>query len=225
MSYAQLMTHVYTPTNVPALLLKQYGQLRYKCFKPEDPYVTLNHQDKTELDHFDRDNHTLYIMVVAVQDYGQTELMSAVRLRPTLVDYELEMESYQYLTDGITLPKETGVYEGSRWVGRSSRSTEGMLSTAMLVTKLFHLATEMSFREIVGTISTLSENWLAKRQAATKRHSELFHSERDKLDILVSRIQVNEDFLGMAHLLLQSVLRETNLDTISISAPPLRQAA
>jgi len=71
--------------------------------------------------------------------------MSAMRLRPTLVDYELEMSSYRYLTDGITLPKESSIYEGSRWVGRSSRSTEGMLSTAMLVTKLFHLATENVF--------------------------------------------------------------------------------
>lgn len=83
----------------------------------------------------------------------------------------------------------------------------------------------MAFREIIGTISTLSENWLAKRQAVAQRHSPLFHSERDRLDILVSRIQVNEDFLGMANLLLQSVLREINLDTVSISAPILKQAA
>lgn len=227
MSHAQLVTHIYTPTTVPFTLLKQYGQLRYKCFKPEDPYVTLDHQEETELDHFDQDSSTLYIMVVAVQvaSPGQVQLMSAVRLRPTLAAYELEMDSYRYLTDGVTLPKEAGVYEGSRWVGRSSRSTEGMLSTAMLVTKLFHLATEMSFREIIGTISTLSENWMAKRQATAQRHSELYHSERDKLDILVSRIQVNEEFLGMANLLLQSVLREINLETVSISAPLLKRAA
>lgn len=227
MSHAQLVTHIYTPSTVPPSLLKQYGQLRYKCFKPEDPYVTLNHQEETELDHFDQDPTTLYIMVVAVQvtSPGQAQLMSAVRLRPTLADYELEMDSYRYLTDGITLPKEASVYEGSRWVGRSSRSTEGMLSTAMLVTKLFHLATEMSFREIIGTISTLSENWMAKRQASTRRDSDLYHSERDKLDILVSRIQVNEDFLGMANLLLKTVLREINLETISISAPLPKQAA
>lgn len=227
MSHAQLVTHIYTPATVPLPLLKQYGQLRYKCFKTEDPYVDLNHEDKTELDHFDQDASTLYIMVVAVgvASPGQAELMSAVRLRPTLMNYELEMDSYRYLTDGITLPKEAGVYEGSRWVGRSSRSTEGMLSTAMLVTKLFHLAIEMSFHEIVGTISTLSENWMAKRQATTQRHSDLYHSERDKLDILVSRIQINEDFLGMANLLLQSVLREINLETVSISTPHLKQVA
>lgn len=227
MSHAQLVTHVYTPATVPFTLLKQYGQLRYKCFKAEDPYVNLDHQEQTELDHFDQDANTLYIMVVAVQisSPGHAQLMSAVRLRPTLLNYELEMDSYHYLTNNITLPKEAEVYEGSRWVGRSSRSTEGMLSTAMLVTKLFHLATEMSFREIIGTISTLSENWMAKRQAATRRHSELYHSERDKLDILVSRIQINEDFLGMANLLLQSVLREINLETVSISAPLLKRAA
>lgn len=227
MSQAQLVTHVYTPATIPSTLLKQYGQLRYKCFKPEDPYVNLNHHDRTELDHFDQDSHTLYIMIVAVHvsSPGQIQLMSAVRLRPTLLDYELEMDSYRYLTDSITLPKKADVYEGSRWVGRSSRSTEGMLSTAMLVTKLFHLATEISFREIIGTISTLSENWMSKRQATAQRHSELYHSERDKLDILVSRIQVNEDFLGMANLLLQLVVRETNLETVSIAGPLLKAAA
>src|SRR5690606_15023551 len=136
---AQLVTHVYTPKTVPSELMKQYGQLRYKCFKPEDPYVNLDHQQLVEFDRFDECHDTIYIMVVADQtkSFKQSQLMSAMRLRPTLTDYELEMDSYRYLTNDIALPKEAGIYEGSRWVGRSSRTTEGKLSTAMLITKLF----------------------------------------------------------------------------------------
>lgn len=225
MNYSQLGTYVYTAANIPQTLLVQYGRLRYRCFDPNDPNVNMSHWDKTELDHFDRDPNTLYVMVVARQAGGSEQLISALRLRPTLVDYELEMESYRYLTEGVPLPKDAQIYEGSRWVGQSSRSTEGMLSTAMLLTRVFHLSKELAFQEIIGTISTLSENWMSRRQMDAQRESTLYHSSRDKLDIMVSRIPVNEDFLAMANILLQGVLRQNHLDTVAISLPELPQAA
>jgi len=225
MNYFSLSTSVFTPGTVPATLSYQYGQMRYKCFTKDDPNVNMNHDNETEFDHFDSDEQTRYIMVYVHNNGQPQELMSALRLRPTLLDYELEMPSYLYLTENISLPKDSKVYEGNRWVGKSSRTSEGMLSTAMLISKLYHLSHELSFNEIIGTISTLSENWLGKRSAKSERSCAAYHSERDKLDILVSRIKVDESFLEAGNMLLQSALKEINFEQIMFAKPAFKQAA
>jgi N-acyl-L-homoserine lactone synthetase len=142
-----------------------------------------------------------------------------------LSPYELEMPSYLYLTQDIQLPKDQSVYEGSRWVGQSSRSPEGMLSTAMMMSKLYRLSMALEFKEIIGTISTLSENWLGKRSATTDRKSHLFHSDRDKLDIMVSRIKVDESFSDIANQLLVNALKNFSFDEIGLSQNNLELAA
>lgn len=225
MNYSSFCTSVFTPDTTPRSLAHQYGALRYKCFSKDDPYVALDHHSQTEFDHFDRDESTRYIMVYTTLAGQPNELMSAVRIRPTLLDYELEMPSYLYLTEGVSLPKDPALYEGSRWVGKSSRTSLGMLSTAMLVSRLYHLSHELAFSEIIGTISTLSENWLSKRTAKTERESDTYHSERDKLDIMVSRIRIDEKFLDMANMLLMSTLRDFNLEQVMVAQPTLKQAA
>jgi N-acyl-L-homoserine lactone synthetase len=199
--------------------------MRYRCFSKDDPYVALNHQQRTEFDHFDMDHQTLYVVVYQNSLRDGLQLMSAVRLRPTMAAYELEMPSYLYLTRGIQLPKAHEVYEGSRWVGQSSRTPEGMLSTAMMMSKLYRISALLGFKEIIGTISTLSENWLGKRAATTERKSELFHSERDRLDIMVSRIKVDESFSEIAHQLLASSLKNFSFDEIGLSSTDLDLAA
>lgn len=218
-------TSVFSPSNVPSSLLRQYGMLRYQCFTQDDPYVNLDHVQKTEFDHFDRDEHTQYIMIYMEDAQKQQDLVSAVRIRPTLADYELEMPSYLYLTRNTNLPKDATVYEGSRWVGKSSRTAEGMLSTAMLVSKLYYLSRELSFNELIGTISTLSESWLSKRSAQTERRTSTYHSNRDKLDIMVSRIRMDETFLGVANTLLQQALMELTFEEVMITRPATKKAA
>jgi hypothetical protein len=47
--------------------------------------------------------------------------------------------------------------EGSRWVGKSSRTYEGALSTALLMLQLHQLAQEHGFQQLIGVIAAKSE--------------------------------------------------------------------
>lgn len=184
--------------NIAPHLMANFGRLRYKCFEPDDPNVNMDHSRRIELDHFDRMEDTTYIMVVATEN-GQQELVSGMRLRPTTADYELEMDSYRYLTDGVALPKTTTIMEGSRWVGRSSRTPEGMLSTGMLMNALYRYCRALGVTDIIGTISTKSEAWLGKREAQAQRSSNPYYSLRDDLTIMISNIKLDETFLSAAN--------------------------
>lgn len=195
----------YNGNQIPAALLKQYGKLRYTCFAPDDPYVQMNHQDKTELDHFDTKPTTLHILVTSKQPKHPKKLVSAIRLIPTTEDYDLEQPSWGYLTDNIALPKQTHIVEGSRWVGKSSRTYEGALSTALLMLQLYQVAHERGFHQLIGVIAAKSEAWLNKRNtdvhAASHRHS----AERDG-DILVTTMALDQQFVNAAkNMMLQSM--------------------
>lgn len=195
----------YTGSQIPPSLLKQYGRLRYACFAVDDPYVRMNHHDRTELDHFDHLPTTLHLLVTSKQPGQSKKLVSAVRLIPTVQDYDLEQPSWEYLTAKIDLPKARNVVEGSRWVGKSSRTYEGALSTALLMLHLYQLAQEKGFDQLIGVIASKSETWLNKRHAGIQPAASRHHTERDG-EILVTTLALNRLFVdGAKNLLLDSM--------------------
>ncbi|TNF33475.1 MAG: hypothetical protein EP312_09320 [Gammaproteobacteria bacterium] len=197
-------------------LMTRFGQLRYQCFDANDPNVNMDHFRRTELDHFDRMDDTTCIMVIATENSRQ-ELVSAMRLRPTTSDYELEMDSYRYLTEGVSLPKSSTIMEGSRWVGRSSRTPEGMVSTGMLMNALYRYCLTLGVKNIIGTISTKSEHWLGKRAASAQRESNPYYSQRDDLTIMISNIALDQTFLHAANHLLNQGLGHFDITELELA--------
>jgi len=216
MTYSyNLQAGIYNCQNIPQDLFQQYGNLRYQCFEKDDPNVCMDHFRQVEFDHFDQSPHTLYILVTqrsAPSDIPT--LISAVRLIPTTRDYELEMESYRYLTKGVELPKSEEIVEGNRWVGKSSNTVLGKLSTGLLLIKLYQLSQKQGFKQIIGTITTKGEAWLNKRKTSTSRNSDTYTVEKENIDILVSYIDINEELLGAAKSLLLDSIDQVSIDNI-----------
>ncbi len=216
MSNSLFSVDVYNKSSLPASILKQYGALRYKCFLPDDPYVNMDNIRKVEFDHFDQQDTTIYIMVTLKKKNHPTELVSAVRLIPTTGDYELEMDSYRYLTGGVELPKSPDIYESNRWVGKSSRTYLGQMSTALLMMRMYQLSLEMGFSELIGTITTKGEEWLQKRESATDRASDTYHVEEEDIDILVSRIPMDETFASTGKQLMVDAMQSVSIQHLSV---------
>ena len=225
MSNSLFSVDVYTQQTLPSAYLNQYGALRYKCFLPDDPNVNMDNKRKIELDHFDKEETTLYIMVTLKKKNQPTELISAVRLIPTMVDYELEMASYRYLTHNVELPKSPKIYEANRWVGKSSRTYLGQMSTALLMMRLYQLSLEKGFEELIGTVTTKGEEWLQKRDSATDRASDIYHVEQENIDILVSRFPMDEAFAATGKQLMVEAMQSVSITNLSVDDAVLEQAS
>jgi N-acyl-L-homoserine lactone synthetase len=208
---------IYTGNLVPPALLKQFGRLRYDCFDVNDPYVLMNHQDKTELDGFDRLPTTLHLMVTSKQPRQAKKLVSAVRLIPTTEEYDLEQPSWSYLTDRVQLPKAGNIVEGSRWVGKSSRTYEGTISTALLMLQLYQLSRDKGFDQLIGVIAAKSETWLNKRQAGNLSSASRYSTERDG-EILVTTINLDQQFLNSARQLMLQSMEFWSVSQIAVAA-------
>ncbi|WP_101759567.1 acyl-homoserine-lactone synthase [Oceanicoccus sp. KOV_DT_Chl] len=201
-----LQTRLYIATQTPVHLKQQYGQLRYQCFDPDDPYVNMNHQQQIELDHFDQQPSTIYIMITETTAKGQDSLISAVRFLPTIYDYELEASSYQYLTHGTKLPKSPTIWESSRWVGKSSRTRLGQLSTGLLSVAMYELAQQKAFSAIIGVITSKAKRWMNARELNTRQTSELYRSERDNTDLMIQTTTIDISMYQMGMTMLQSAM-------------------
>lgn len=207
----------YTGTTIPDALLRQYGKLRYQCFEPDDPYLKMDQDQKIELDHFDGYPSTIYIMVTSKEHGKQTRLVSAVRLIPTIEPYDLEQPSWSYLTNSITLPKDQSIYEGSRWVGKSSRTYEGMLSTALLMLQISQLAQDLQFNQILGVVAAKGEAWINKRHAGNQKTGVRFPTKKDG-EILITTLDVNQEFTHSAKTMMLQAMDFFSVSEIAVSA-------
>lgn len=147
----------FSGTEVPDDLLTQFGQLRYKCFDPDDPNVNMNKDSKIELDHFDRSEHLRYFFITRFDNKGDERLACGMRLIPTLYDYELEMPSYNYLTQNKVLPKSSDIVEAGRWVGLKYNTPAGQVLAGLLNRELYHWASKQGVNAYVGVITTHHE--------------------------------------------------------------------
>jgi N-acyl-L-homoserine lactone synthetase len=203
---------IYTGASIPSSILEQYGRKRYACFAKNDPNVALDHDREIELDQFDFMASTTFITVVKQHDDQiEPELVSAMRYRSTLDSYELEAPSYRYLTAATPLPKAANIIEGSRWVGVSSRSLAGKISTALMSMTLYSLAREYGFDEVIGTVSTKGQAWLDKRGASQQQASNYYLPPHDQLAILITRIALDDTFLQHALALLADVIKTKSM--------------
>lgn len=207
----------FTGNTINPALLKQYGRLRYQCFAKDDPYVQMNHTDRTELDHFDTRPETRHILVSKKEPGRPRALVSAVRLIPTLQPYDLEQPSWSYLTSELDLPKADNVVEGSRWVGKSSRHYEGTLSTALLMLQLYQLSREQGFDRMIGVIAAKGEAWLRKRQAGSTHVTSRYVNDRDG-EIMVTEIALDSHFLTAARQMMMQSMDTWSVSEIAVAA-------
>lgn len=214
---AVFTVEVYPGDSLSPALLKQYGKLRYQCFAHDDPYVNMNHREKTELDHFDTRATTWHVIVCKKAPRRAKSLVSAVRLIPTTEPYDLQQPSWSYLTDSIQLPRQANVVEGSRWVGKSSRTYEGTLSTALLMLKLYQLSREQGFDQMIGVIAAKGEAWLRKREAGETTVESRHLTQRDG-EIMVTRMALDEYFLSAARQMMLQSLDFCSVSEISVSS-------
>lgn len=210
-------TQIFTAVSAPIDLKRQYGQLRYPCFSNSDPFVNQDHIEKTEFDRFDQCESTIYIMVTQADALTGTErLISAVRLMSTANDYDLAAPSWGYLTDGIALPKTSDTFDGSRWVGRSSRTLEGMASTGLLVMAIVNVAKERGFKQLIGATNALAAEWFASRDVDIEILSEPYYSERDNAYLIVATYPVDDELyqagLELFNLAFEHGLAESNIE-------------
>lgn len=205
-------------TQTPFPLKMQYAKLRYDCFQKDDPNLVLDHENGAELDCFDEQSTTLYIMITARNKKNQEpQLICAVRLLPTLQSYELEQPSYKYLTQGTGLPKSAHIFESSRWVGRSSRTTAGKIAGGLLIMELARTARELGAHQLIGVITTTTEEFIEKRNSEAKRASAAVKTERDVDKIMITKIDIDDKFYEMGKTMFDSALNETSVINIEVS--------
>lgn len=198
----QYECHIYSATQTPADLKQQYFNLRYQCFEPNDPNLNMDTINKIEHDKFDKVPITTYIMVIEKKQ-DKIELMSAVRWIPTTEEYELQQASYNYLTKNTELPASHQICEGSRWVGKSSRTKEGQQTTSLLMKTLCHDANRRGFNKMIGVIADISGAWMNKRSTHNVQKGEKFYSDRDSTNLSITTISLDESFIATAERLAQ----------------------
>jgi N-acyl-L-homoserine lactone synthetase len=216
-SHALFTVDVYRGDSVPMPMLMQYGRLRYDCFDEDDPFVNMDSKRRVELDHFDQRPSTLHVMVMSKRPRRQKQLVSAVRLIPTTEDYDLEQSTWGYLTNNMALPKSPSIMEGSRWVGRSSRTYEGTLSSALLMLQLYQLSKEMAFDNVLGVITEKGEQWLERRQANAERDGAAYTIQGDTR-IVVSALDIDAGFLAAARRLMLDSMTHWSVSHMAVAA-------
>ena len=216
-NHALFTVDVFHGGNVPGPLLKQYAQLRYACFDREDPYVKMDHEKSMELDQFDSLPSTLYVMVTSKKPRCKKQLVSAVRLIPTLQSYDLEQPSWAYLTQHLVLPKSAQVVEGSRWVGKSSRTYEGAIASALLMLQLYQFSQERGYLKMIGVVTEKGEAWLARREANASRDGVLYAIPGD-VRIMVSVIDFDTQFLAASRQLMLDSMMHWSVSHTAVAA-------
>ena len=180
----------HTATTIPSSLKHQFGLLRYKCFQKDDPNVNLDHENAVEFDHFDEKPSTIYAMVVD----SNANLIAAMRLIPTTEQYELESESYRYMTDKIALPKDKQIFEGSRWVCRGWGTMRGDIASGLLMMRLYRLGQEYGFNKVIGVQTTVAEQTHSEMEVNSERASDYVRTDRDKDRLMVSYTFMNDQY-------------------------------
>ena len=212
-------THVYTYNSLPADLLLQYGKLRYRSFKPDDPYVNLDHINKTEFDRFDKGlSDPIYIMITADDGpAGNLRLVSAMRFISCDAEYDLEHPSWSYLTEGVELPKSPSICETTRWVGKSSNTTEGMISTGLLNMATVNLAKSQGWTQTLGSPAEAGANWLRKRGAIVEQFGEPCFLEREGYTIQLTLVDLDERYFKIGLDMFVQGVGQSAISRISIA--------
>lgn len=193
-------TYTYAHKTLPHDLLLQYGRLRYNSFSNDDPYVNLDHKNKTEFDIFDDGvSDPFYVMVTADDGpSGSQRLVSAMRFIGCDKYYDIEQPSWSYLTDGVELPKSPEICESSRWVGKSSNTREGLISSGLLNMATMDLAAEQGWLKTLGAPAEAGSNWLKKRGATVEHLGKPHYSEHDDYTIQLTLVGLDEIYFKLA---------------------------
>lgn len=209
----------YRGSNVPEDLMLQYGKMRYQCFSPDDPNVNMDNERKIELDHFDRSENMNYIMITEEEYNAESpRLLSAMRVLPTLNHYELEENSYRYLTDGCDLPKSNKIIETSRWVGKSTRTATGELMLGLINRETCMWGRANGYRTIIGVIDIRFENWFRSRDISIRRCSKPYQIKEGGRIIMI-QIDLDDTYLSVANSQIVNAISTLSLSAISLKEP------
>ena len=208
----------YLSSEAPEKLLLQYGQMRYRCFSPDDPNVSMDNQRQVEFDQFDINGDTRYIMITATDSAGNEKLVSAMRFIPTLSHYDLEQDSYRYLTAGCELPKCKDIIETSRWVGESTRTANGELILGLMNRETCMWGRANGYRAILGVVNMRFEDWFLSRNITIKRCSPL-HEMAEGGTIAMVQIELDDSFLAAANQQIVNAISSQSLSSIRLTSP------
>ncbi len=173
-------SQIFSATHAPFDLRLQYGTMRYHSFTKDDPFLNMNHINKVEFDKFDERESTLFIFAWAENKTGgKRELISAVRLIPTVLDYDLEADSWSYLTEGLNLPKTPEIFEYSRWVAQPKPRTPCQICTSRLGIELYHLGQRLGIKQFIGVATTALTQYMKNKGLTLESLTAPISTDRD----------------------------------------------
>ena len=213
-------THVYTHYSLPADILQQYGEERYKCFQPDDPYVNLDHKNKTEFDKFDAGvSSPLYLVVTADDGPGHgSRLVTCSRFISTMEEYDLEADSWSYMTNGIQLPKAPHICENTRLVTKSSNTLEGMIANGLMIMKMCELCRSYGYTRVLGVTPVVGVEWVQKRGGNIETIGTPYHSERDQYPLIIAMSHIDSAHFDMGLNIFKLGLGQRAISQISVAA-------
>lgn len=173
----------------------------------------MDHDKKIEYDKFDSMDSTIYILVTK-----GPKLLNGMRLNPTTSEYDLQAESWSYLTDGMELPCSDDVYCAGRWVGQSTRKSDGMIGGGLLMMGVHDAAKQFGFSEMFGVTTSVGKQWFDKRKIPNSRQSEEFFTGREQVSIFLHSISVGDEYLQTGSAQYEAGLSALEAEKVEVTA-------
>ncbi|MEM8499922.1 MAG: hypothetical protein AAF542_18000 [Pseudomonadota bacterium] len=190
--------HTCCATAAPSELKEQYGQLRYKDFRPDDPYVSLDHKRQVEFDDYDSRESTL--LLLATMSKGRdTTLVSGARIMPTTEPNDIEEPSWQYLTKDIELPKSPDVWVCGRWSSIKEKSRHRQICNSLVMLEIHRASIEHGFGFYFGVTTKQGHEWFDKVGIGVEACSPEFFTGRENDSIYLITVRVDDRYVQVAH--------------------------
>lgn len=206
-------SHIYAASSTPIELKMQYGRLRYKQFSDGDAFVSLDHSSRVEFDEFDDMPTTLYLFAVA-EDEPHSRLITGVRLMPTVVDYDMEMDCWKHLLVGIDLAKEPHIYAGGRWYGASHKTAEGRLGGGMLLQEMYTASQSFGFTMVHSFALSPCTNWMKKKNLANREAGMTYDVRPDGRKLSLNETPINAQMYELGIKQYRDALKEVDVESL-----------
>lgn len=193
--YQQL---TFSATATPSDLKRQYGQLRYKDFRPDDPFLTFDHVNKTEFDDYDDMDSTLLLLATMSEGFSSS-LVAGARILPTTEPYDIEEPSWHYLTNGIQLPKSPNTWVCGRWTSIAENSVHRQICNSLIMLEIHRASIEHGFDSYFGVTTKRGYEWFEKVGITARMGSPEYFTGRENDTIHLVTVDVNERYAEVAH--------------------------
>jgi len=188
-------THVFSGDQIPFWMLYQYQHIRYRFISKTDWNVDLDHDNKIDVDEFDRRPETTHIVVTAFDKSTKTvKVVAGVRLIQTIYPYQLQNDSYQEMKAGIELPVDKEVVEGSRWVSKVNGTRAANIAVSLLMQKMFEHCHQYQMKTLIAAVPSRWEEWLNAYGVQTWGHRDTAVYQHHQEKYLIISFPVSDVF-------------------------------